>query len=186
MNSLAIWCDQMQMSYNIDKCHTLHLGSRNLKHQYTLPRMSNINTSSNGCSYDFIFHNLTQVQEEKDLGVTIDHNLGFRKHMSEKISKANSMIFLIKSNFKDWYKQSGESSETCHKTGSWDCITTLWTQTATTTATNTSIQKTQIWPHFHLQNHTANAKPRHQHQLHYLQAQHFNAYTISQQNHQRP
>ena len=100
MNSLANFCDVMQMSYNIDKCHTLHLGSRNPKQQYTLPKMSNYRNDLNGCSYDYTFHNLLQVQEEKDLGITIDDQLSFRKHISNKVSKANSMIFLMKNTFK--------------------------------------------------------------------------------------
>ena len=78
----------MQMSYNIDKCHTLHLGSHNIKHQYTLPKMSEIKQTQNSISYNYTFHNLTQVKEEKDLGVIIDENLKFRKHIAEKVSKA--------------------------------------------------------------------------------------------------
>ena len=88
------------MSYNIDKCHILHLGIKNPKHQYTLPKVSNYRTGSYSCSYDYTFHKLQQVQEEKDLGITVDDHLTFRKHMSNKISKANSMIFLIKNTFK--------------------------------------------------------------------------------------
>ena len=100
LNILAIWCDRMQMSYNIDKCHTLHLGSQNQKPTYTLPKMSNTIKTTGGMSYTYTFHNLSQVQEEKDLGVIVDDKLLFRKHISMKISKANSMIFLIKHTFK--------------------------------------------------------------------------------------
>ena len=57
-------------------------------------------TSGNSISYDLIFHKLEQVESEKDLGVTIDRNLNFRKHISAKINKANSIIFLIKHTFK--------------------------------------------------------------------------------------
>ena len=100
LNILAVWCDQMQMSYNIDKCHSLHLGNHNLKPIYTLPKMSNYKKTSGGISYTYNFHKLQQVQEEKDLGVVVDDKLLFRKHISGKISKANSMIFLIKHTFK--------------------------------------------------------------------------------------
>ena len=31
INILSRWADDMQMSYNVEKCHTLHLGSRNKK-----------------------------------------------------------------------------------------------------------------------------------------------------------
>ena len=90
----------MQMSYNIDKCHSLHLGIHNTKHQYSLPKMTNIKKKPNSTSYTYTFHNLTQVEEEKDLGLIVDSSLNFRKHMSEKISKANSILFLIKHIFK--------------------------------------------------------------------------------------
>ena len=90
----------MQMSYNIDKCHSLHLGKNNPKYQYTLPKMTNIRKTTNSIAYDYTFHPLQKVKEEKDLGVIIDENLNFRKHISVKISKANSIIFLIKHTFK--------------------------------------------------------------------------------------
>ena len=51
-------------------------------------------------SYTYNFHMLQQVQEEKDLGIVVDDKLQFRKHISNKISKANTMIFLIKHTFK--------------------------------------------------------------------------------------
>ena len=44
--------------------------------------------------------NTGQVHLEKDLGVIIDDKLTFRNHMSAKISKANTMIYLIKHTFK--------------------------------------------------------------------------------------
>ena len=100
LNALAVWCDLMQMSYNIDKCHSLHLGKRNQRYNYSLPKMTNIKHSANSISYDYTFHELQKVTEEKDLGVIVDENLNFRKHISGKIAKANSLVFLIKHTFK--------------------------------------------------------------------------------------
>ena len=100
LNILAVWCDLMQMSYNIDKCHSLHLGNNNKKFNYTLPKMTNTKKSTNSISYDYTFHSLQKVKEEKDLGVVVDENLNFRKHISGKIAKANSLVFLIKHTFK--------------------------------------------------------------------------------------
>ena len=65
-----------------------------------MPKMLNYIKTNNRISYYQVFTNLDQVQEAKDLCVIIDRNLNFRKHMSLKISKANSIIFLIKSTFK--------------------------------------------------------------------------------------
>ena len=101
LNNLAIWCDLLQMSYNIEKCHRLHLGKNNKCYKYSLPKMSNIQRKLNSISYDYTFHTLQQVSEEKDLGVTVDSSLNFRKHISSKISKANSILFLIKHTFKN-------------------------------------------------------------------------------------
>ena len=57
--------------------------------------MSEIKQTQNSMSYNYTLHNLTQVKEEKDLGVIIDENLKFRKHIAEKVSKANTIIYLI-------------------------------------------------------------------------------------------
>ena len=42
---------------------------------------------------------LQTVDEEKDIGVTIDSQLKFDKHISEKIAKADSMAALIRRTF---------------------------------------------------------------------------------------
>ena len=44
-------------------------------------------------------HPLKVVKEEKDLGVTIDNSLTFRKHISMKVNKANQMMGLIRRSF---------------------------------------------------------------------------------------
>ena len=100
INTLSLWADNMQMSFNVDKCHALHLGHNNKNHVYTLPKMSNIKKGTDHTSYTYTFHNLKNVDEEKDLGVIMDNDLNFKSHISHKISKANSMIYLIKNCFK--------------------------------------------------------------------------------------
>ena len=69
INILSRWADEMQMSYNVDKCHTLHLGSKNPQHTYFLPKMTDIIRSSSHISYTYTLHPLKNVNEEKDLGV---------------------------------------------------------------------------------------------------------------------
>ena len=61
--------------------------------------MSNIQKTSSSISYTYTFHPLEKVDNEKDLGVTVDDKLNFKLHISQKISKANSMLFLIKNYF---------------------------------------------------------------------------------------
>ena len=92
----------MQMSYNIDKCQSLHLGSSNNHHTCFLPKMSNIKKTKTYECYTYTLHPVKNVAEEKDLGVIVDQNLNLKKHIfiSSKIAKANSMIYLIKNCFR--------------------------------------------------------------------------------------
>ena len=100
INNLCEWSEKMQMSFNADKCHRLHLGSKNNCYTYTLPKISNLQKSTTHIGYTYTFHQMKRVRDEKDLGVTIDHELNFKLHISQKISKANSLIFLIRNCFK--------------------------------------------------------------------------------------
>ena len=100
INRVAHWSECMQMNFNIEKCHSLHLGSNNTKHQYTIPRQSDTITKEHSCAYTYTFHNLSQVTDEKDLGVTVDEELKFKKHIEDKISTANKMLGLIRHTFK--------------------------------------------------------------------------------------
>jgi len=50
-------------------------------------------------SYALNGHELEHVFSEKDLGVTIDCNLRFDDHMTEKIKKANLILGLIRRSF---------------------------------------------------------------------------------------
>ena len=99
INQLCQWSDKMQMSFNVDKCHILHLGQQNTHYDYLLPKMSNFKQTASYCSYTYTFHPMKKVTDEKDLGVVVDDKLNFKKHISQKISKANTMIFLIKHYF---------------------------------------------------------------------------------------
>ena len=45
------------------------------------------------------FNNLENVEQEKDIGVIIDSNLEFDKHINAKINKANSMFSIIRRSF---------------------------------------------------------------------------------------
>ena len=100
INSLCRWSDKMQMSFNVDKCHALHMGNSNQHYSYTLPKISEFNQSTNSIGYTYTFHPLKQVEEEKDLGVIVDAKLNFKSHISSKISKANSIIYIIRNCFK--------------------------------------------------------------------------------------
>ena len=79
INSIHTWCDIWQLSINVNKCSTLHLGSSNSHFVYGL---NGIPLSSPGLV--------------KDLGLLLDESLKFTPHISAIISKARSRcgIFL--------------------------------------------------------------------------------------------
>ena len=63
---LMEWADKWQMSFNVDKCKVMHIGSRNPEEEYTM-----LNGS------------LKQTNEEKDLGVIITKDLKTTKQCLE-------------------------------------------------------------------------------------------------------
>ena len=100
LNRVTTWSEIYQMSFNLSKCHVLHLGHNNPKQTYTMFKSQNWKQSKNGVSYDLKFYQLETVKEEKDLGVVVDDELKFSKHVDTKVSKANKLLGLIKHTFK--------------------------------------------------------------------------------------
>ena len=88
ITSMDDWSDEWRMFYHPGKCHVLKLGSKapNL-HELFQP------------SYELGGQVLDLVNSEKDLGVTIDVDLSFEKHVTEKVNKANSIVGLIRRSF---------------------------------------------------------------------------------------
>ena len=67
------------MFYNDAKCHHLQIGSRDLGLNYVIP----------------MYQGLTTLENEKDLGVTIDCKLNFRDHIVQKVNLANRNLGII-------------------------------------------------------------------------------------------
>ena len=88
------------MSFNLAKCHVLHLGHNNPNSTYTMYKQYDTKHTRNSISYRLEFHTLATVEEETDLGVTVDNHLKFSKHVELKISKANKLLGLIRHTFK--------------------------------------------------------------------------------------
>ena len=82
LNELHEWAVKWKMSFNVDKCKIMHLGYGNMKHEYNL----------NGSI-------LAETKEERDLGVLVDNELNFSKHIRSIVAKANKIIGLIKISF---------------------------------------------------------------------------------------
>ena len=82
LDTVRNWASKWKMEFNVDKCKIMHLGKRNPKHTYKMDDS-----------------NLNETTEEKDLGVLIDCELNFEKHIKEIVNKANRMVGMIKIGF---------------------------------------------------------------------------------------
>ena len=71
-----------QLRFNAGKCSVLQLGKNNKHFQYEM------------CST-----NLASSDIEKDLGIQVDANLKFSKHVESQVNKANRILGLIKRSF---------------------------------------------------------------------------------------
>ena len=76
------WSEAWLLGYNLDKCIKMHIGPNKKPYDYELQGEL-----------------LEHVNEEKDIGVTVDDNLTFESHILEKVKKANQMCGMIRRNF---------------------------------------------------------------------------------------
>ena len=82
LDKLSDWSDKWLLKFNSDKCKVMHIGNDNLKYNYQMQNKS-----------------LTEVQQEKDLGVIISNDLKTSSHCLAASKKANMMLGFIKRNF---------------------------------------------------------------------------------------
>lgn len=85
-DKLSLWSEKWLLSYNVDKCGTIHYGNNNLEQKYYL--------SDNNVKKE-----LPTAESERDIGVLFDSQLKFRDHMSNSINKANKVTGLIRRTF---------------------------------------------------------------------------------------
>ena len=88
LNKVLEWAKMWKMEFNIDKCKMMHLGKKNPKNTYSM----------NGA-------NLEETMEEKDLGVLIDNELEFGKHIKSIVGRANSVLGMIRIAFNHMNKK---------------------------------------------------------------------------------
>ena len=74
LHELQIWANKWKMAFNVKNCKIMHLGYVNAKHEYELDGTT-----------------LAETIAEKDLGVLIDNELKFSKHIRSKVSQANRL-----------------------------------------------------------------------------------------------
>ena len=82
VTSATTWAIDWDMEFNNTKCHHLNTGKHDSGLNYTIEHQGS----------DRI---ITKVDSETDLGVTIDKNLNFREHISNKINIANRNVGII-------------------------------------------------------------------------------------------
>jgi hypothetical protein len=82
ITNLQKWSETWQLKFNANKCKVMHLGSKNIKADYTMDG-----------------NTLDKVKEENDLGVIMDDQLKFHTHISAAVSKANQIMGIFKRTF---------------------------------------------------------------------------------------
>ncbi len=93
LDELTQWATKWQMKFNAAKCKIMHLGYGNTDQKYYLHEM--------GQPYE-----LQVTKEEKDLGVIVDPDLTFAKHVEMKVNKANKLLGLIRVSYSYLDKES--------------------------------------------------------------------------------
>ena len=86
IDNLVKWSHDWLLGFNCDKCKCLHLGKNNKKCQYTI-QQNNKTTL------------LGETTCEKDLGINIDPDLNFEKHIEIQTKKARALCGMIMRTF---------------------------------------------------------------------------------------
>ena len=87
LNKLCQWTIKWLMIFNVEKCKVMHLVKNNPRFEYEM-------TDKDGNTKV-----LKLVEMEKDLGVNVQENLKFDKHISLTVNRANRLVGLIKRAF---------------------------------------------------------------------------------------
>ena len=75
------WSNTWLLRFHPDKCKHMHIGRPNPDYTFR---------------YTLMGKDLEQVESEKDIGVIVDIELSFDRHISEKFKKATSMFAVIR------------------------------------------------------------------------------------------
>lgn len=88
LNNIKAWTHKWGMPLNDYKCTVLHIGKNNPNFNYFFEQTE-----------------ITPVTKQRDLGVTLTYDLKWDTHITQMSKKANSMIYLIQTAFKDLSKE---------------------------------------------------------------------------------
>ncbi len=83
LNKLSEWSEKWLLKFHPGKCKHMHIGK----------------ATNNPTSYSLDSTNLESIRQEKGIGVIIDADLEFDRHISEKVKKATQMFALLRRSF---------------------------------------------------------------------------------------
>ena len=86
IDEMFLWTQKWLLKFNKDKCKILHIGKNNPKHEYSI-------------GPEFDKSKLDTTDLEKDLGILVDTNLDFKKHIKTIVKKASYLSYKILKNF---------------------------------------------------------------------------------------
>ena len=87
LDSLKAWSDEWLLKFHPNKCYSITIGKKEDKdHTYHI--------SDKGTKY-----NMAQINDMKDIGVIMDSDLKFEKHINSKIDTANKILGIIREIF---------------------------------------------------------------------------------------
>ena len=86
IDEMFMWTQKWLLKFNKDKCKVIHLGKKNPKNKYFI-----------GFPNDRV--ELEETDLEKDLGIHIDPQLDFKKHIKSIVKKASYLSYKILKNF---------------------------------------------------------------------------------------
>jgi len=87
LDTLSKWSADWLLPFNVNKCKLMHIGTNNRMAEYSMIKDGQRSL-------------ITEVEEEKDLGVTLDNRLSFEKHIYGKVAKANQILGVIRRTFR--------------------------------------------------------------------------------------
>ena len=93
LNSLVEWCGTWLSFLNFSKCKHMSIG----------PKSTSTASRQYYFNLDDEVHQISSVQEQKDLGVTFDENLHFKAHINQIIRRDNNVLGTIKRTFNARY-----------------------------------------------------------------------------------
>ena len=87
LENLKTWSDRWLLKFHPSKCYYITIGQHN-EEEFTYSMIED------GKKFD-----MTKVSEMKDIGVTVDSELKFDKHINTKIETANKILGIIRRSF---------------------------------------------------------------------------------------